>query len=458
MKKTTNLNFDETISDIRKGFNEWRFHNEESVKQGIILPILYSLGWDIFDTREVYPEHNVAGGRADYVLYIDTKPILLIEAKALDKSIKDKTDDENKRQAFKYAENLYIHKIIVTDGLYWRFFINEDVELKINLWKDDKLIINKLSKLLSRNNEPWDFLNETINSNDFLTLYDDFQGKSIAFELIDKEKGIDFSCDIIHKDHESSWKANYVALCKELYKQNGEKFLSLINNPLYIGSTNKSFSEKKRKNYEPIVTGKLFANTHKGCNDFAKLIRELLKYFNITANNLSVSLMPNIDEIEQETEQTIEKIENDFVETDYIYSNEEIVIKSNKCKCFYKKGKIKFLKYESDKREYRFFFKYSKQYKTGNFRRYWYGISKSLYEQILEQKLSHIIFVTEQKHILMLPIEVLKEYYEFASIGDNGTFHISVKSVDEKLFLYSQGKEISIDNFNMYKHYQNLKH
>ncbi len=43
-----------TIARLRQG----RFQNEQAVSQGIVLPILRELGWDIFDTTLVWPEYQ----------------------------------------------------------------------------------------------------------------------------------------------------------------------------------------------------------------------------------------------------------------------------------------------------------------------------------------------------------------------------------------------------------------
>ena len=73
-----------TIDGIRDGLEQERFHeNEMSVRQGIIEPLLRGLGWPINDTRVVYPEYSIAGGRVDYALcYPPVEPVALIEAKS----------------------------------------------------------------------------------------------------------------------------------------------------------------------------------------------------------------------------------------------------------------------------------------------------------------------------------------------------------------------------------------
>ena len=42
------------------------FANEQAIKQGVVLRILISLGWDTFDTTIVSPEYSVPPRRVDY--------------------------------------------------------------------------------------------------------------------------------------------------------------------------------------------------------------------------------------------------------------------------------------------------------------------------------------------------------------------------------------------------------
>lgn len=46
---------------------------EEATKQGAVLPVLSSLGWNCFNLQEVVPEFPVGDGRIDYCLRINQK-------------------------------------------------------------------------------------------------------------------------------------------------------------------------------------------------------------------------------------------------------------------------------------------------------------------------------------------------------------------------------------------------
>lgn len=106
------------IEDIRSGLKAGRYKNEAAVSQGIILRLLNTTGWSIFDSSQVIPEFSVGAGRVDYALcHPPGKPIILIESKA----IGDAQGAE--RQLFEYAFHQGIPMAILTDGQEWSFFL-----------------------------------------------------------------------------------------------------------------------------------------------------------------------------------------------------------------------------------------------------------------------------------------------------------------------------------------------
>jgi len=52
------MSVETTLADIIARLRQGRFQNEQAVSQGIVLPILRALGWDIFDTTLVWPEYQ----------------------------------------------------------------------------------------------------------------------------------------------------------------------------------------------------------------------------------------------------------------------------------------------------------------------------------------------------------------------------------------------------------------
>lgn len=53
----------EQIEKIKTGLREGTFISEATVSQGVLLPALHGLGWNIFDTSIVVPEYRVGEGR-----------------------------------------------------------------------------------------------------------------------------------------------------------------------------------------------------------------------------------------------------------------------------------------------------------------------------------------------------------------------------------------------------------
>ena len=304
------MSFEETIKMIREGFNEWRFHNEESVKQGIILPILQSLEWNIFDTREVYPQHYMPkdskAKKADYVLYgIDT-PILVIEAKTLNGYNRTENNvEENKKQALLYAENLSVRKLIVTDGLYWRLYTEktEKEGLTINILNDDDTIhleklLNKNELLNKKNEILWNDIEEiedkksTLPQKSDLTLYDSFSGKSVYLKIIDNYERVIFNNEIINDNGSGySWGRSYGKFCQNLYEHYSKEMTEFAKKYTYFGGKKENFSfdssnSKDAKCWIPLKEKELYVNIAKSNNEHCTMIRELLKHFSIYSDKI----------------------------------------------------------------------------------------------------------------------------------------------------------------------------
>ena len=94
---------------------------ETRTRQVLIDPLLQTLGWDVSDPGTVQLEYKLReekSGRADYGLMWDNKPIAVVEAKHLGKSLRDKET----QQANTYANENGIPYIIVTDGDRWEMY------------------------------------------------------------------------------------------------------------------------------------------------------------------------------------------------------------------------------------------------------------------------------------------------------------------------------------------------
>lgn len=112
------MNLSEHIEDVRRGIETVRYGNESAVSQGIVLRLLQSLGWPVYNTAVVYPEFSLEQRRVDYALcHPPNKPIAFIEVKQIGKGI------NAERQLFEYAFHMGIQLAILTDGQEWNFFL-----------------------------------------------------------------------------------------------------------------------------------------------------------------------------------------------------------------------------------------------------------------------------------------------------------------------------------------------
>ena len=99
------------------------FKNEQSISQGIVLPVLQNLGWDIFRSDIVWPEYTSGKGRVDYALccppgkprcFIEVKQAGTVEGGGFNKAIE---------QLMSYAFHSGAQFAVLTDGQTWSFYL-----------------------------------------------------------------------------------------------------------------------------------------------------------------------------------------------------------------------------------------------------------------------------------------------------------------------------------------------
>lgn len=95
--------------------------SEADTKRTIIQPILATLGWDMDDVIEVKNEYRKQStdNPVDYALFVGNRPVLFIEAKALDVGIEDR---KAICQALAYANACGVAWCALTDGDNWRIY------------------------------------------------------------------------------------------------------------------------------------------------------------------------------------------------------------------------------------------------------------------------------------------------------------------------------------------------
>lgn len=112
------MDIETTIKEIIGSIKRREFLNEAEITNGIVLRILNSLNWNVFDTAKVKPQYGVEGKKIDFALcYPDNKPVVIIEVKALGKAVN--TDE----QVLMYAFKTGIPVAILTDGQEWHFYL-----------------------------------------------------------------------------------------------------------------------------------------------------------------------------------------------------------------------------------------------------------------------------------------------------------------------------------------------
>ena len=93
--------------------------NEALTRYALIDPLLRELGWDTENPDLVIPEYREAGGSADYALFSGNKPLMMVEAKKLDTSLRD---EKVLIQGLAYCQKQGTRYLSVTDGRLWKIY------------------------------------------------------------------------------------------------------------------------------------------------------------------------------------------------------------------------------------------------------------------------------------------------------------------------------------------------
>lgn len=108
----------EQIEKIKTGLREGTFISEATVSQGVLLPALHRLGWNIFDTSIVVPEYRVGEGCVDFALcHPASRPAVFIKVKRVGSS------EGADCQLFEYAFHQGVPIAVLTDGQEWSFYL-----------------------------------------------------------------------------------------------------------------------------------------------------------------------------------------------------------------------------------------------------------------------------------------------------------------------------------------------
>lgn len=101
---------------------ENKIMTEEATKMSLILPFFQLLGYDVFDPSEFCPEFTAdvgikKGEKVDYAILANDQPVILIEAKAVNKKL-----DRHSSQLFRYFVTTPAKFAILTNGIHYKFY------------------------------------------------------------------------------------------------------------------------------------------------------------------------------------------------------------------------------------------------------------------------------------------------------------------------------------------------
>lgn len=107
----------ELILDFRSNDQIASF-DEATTKQTVILNLLSTLGWKIFDAEETKPEYSVTAKRVDYALRINSINKVFLEVK---KPVEEL--ESHQEQLLGYAFQEGVKLAVLTNGITWWFYL-----------------------------------------------------------------------------------------------------------------------------------------------------------------------------------------------------------------------------------------------------------------------------------------------------------------------------------------------
>lgn len=99
---------------------------EEATKTSVILPFFQLLGYDVFDPSAFVPEFVAdvgikRGEKVDYAIMENGKPVIIIEAKSINRNL-----EKHDSQLFRYFATTTAKFAILTNGIRYRFYTDLD--------------------------------------------------------------------------------------------------------------------------------------------------------------------------------------------------------------------------------------------------------------------------------------------------------------------------------------------
>lgn len=163
------MDFDEKI----KSFSDriptilGNISTEEATKTSIIMPFFSILGYDVFNPQEFLPEYVAdvgikKGEKVDYAILQNGEPVILIEAKCVNKKL-----EKHDSQLFRYFATTKSKFAILTNGIIYRFYTDLDEVNKMD--KEPFLEIDLLNLRENKITELKKFTKDNFDSNKIFT-------------------------------------------------------------------------------------------------------------------------------------------------------------------------------------------------------------------------------------------------------------------------------------------------
>ena len=106
-------------------YNRDDLTREDQTRTVLIDPLLYALGWDVSNPRQVRTESRLnVGGRPDYVMHDSRskRPFMVVEAKRLQTTLSGLTGFGHQSQLLGYMRELGCPLGVVTNGDDWQIY------------------------------------------------------------------------------------------------------------------------------------------------------------------------------------------------------------------------------------------------------------------------------------------------------------------------------------------------
>ena len=125
------------LSDIQKVINDWNLEDyrqheqevriEQKVREALIFPILSHLGWP---NSEIKTNFSIRKGEVpDYVLLIEQKLKVIIEAKGEDIKLGEGEREQLKNYVFEKGKiEPVVHLAVLTNGKEWEFYFPSEID------------------------------------------------------------------------------------------------------------------------------------------------------------------------------------------------------------------------------------------------------------------------------------------------------------------------------------------